>query len=79
MNYIYNRDYKYIANTYICMGNSISVHQGFAHDPSELDEIWCVSSPGGHMYPKGIAPKMLVWLPRNGQLNILVFVIFLYL
>ena len=43
---------------------------------SELDEIWCVGSPGGHMYPKGISPKLLVWLLRNGLLNILLFVIF---
>ena len=34
--------------------------------PSELDEIWCVGSPGGHMYPKGISPQLLIWLPRNG-------------
>ena len=44
--------------------------------PSELDEIWCVGSPGGHMYPKGISPKLLIWLLRNGLLNILLFVIF---
>ena len=44
--------------------------------PSELDEIWCVGSPGGHMYPKGISPQLLIWLPRNGLLNILLFVIF---
>ena len=43
--------------------------------PSELDEIWCVGSPGGYMYPKGISPKLLVWLPRYG-LNLLLFVIF---
>ena len=35
--------------------------------PSELDEIWCVG---------GISPKLLKWLPRNGLLNILLFVIF---
>ena len=28
------------------------------------------------MYPKGISPKMLVWLLGNGLLNILLFVIF---
>ena len=44
--------------------------------PSELDEIWCVGSPGGHMYPKGIFPKLFIWLPRNGLLNILLFLIF---
>ena len=44
--------------------------------PSELDEIWCVGSPDGHMYPKGISPKLLIWLPRNGLLNNLLFVIF---
>ena len=44
--------------------------------PSELDEIWCVDSPSGHMYPKGISPKLLIWLPRNGLLNILIFVVF---
>ena len=44
--------------------------------PSELDEIWCVGSPGGHMYAKGFSPKLLIWLPRNGLLNILLFVIF---
>ena len=44
--------------------------------PSELDEIWCASSPGSHMYPKGISPKLLIWLPRNGLLNILLFVVF---
>ena len=44
--------------------------------PSELDVIWRVSSPGGHMYPKGISLKLLVWLPGNGQINTLLFVIF---
>ena len=44
--------------------------------PSELDEIWCVGSPGGHMYPKGISPKLLMWLPRNGLLKILLFFVF---
>ena len=44
--------------------------------PSELDEISCVDSPSGHMYPKGISPKLLIWLPRNGLLNILLFVVF---
>ena len=44
--------------------------------PSELDEIWCVGSPGGHMYPKRISSKLLIWLPKNGLLNILLFVIF---
>ena len=44
--------------------------------PSELDKNWCVSSPGGHMYPKGISPKLLVWLPTNGLLNIFLFVMF---
>ena len=44
--------------------------------PSEFDKNWCVGSPGGHMYPKGISHKLLVWLPRNGLLNILLFVIF---
>ena len=44
--------------------------------PSELDKIWCVGTPDGHMYPKGISPNLLVWLPRNGLLNILLFVIF---
>ena len=28
------------------------------------------------MYPKGISPKLLLWLPRNGLLNILLYVIF---
>jgi len=44
--------------------------------PSELEEIWCVDSPGGHMCPKGISPPLLAWLPRNGSLNILLFSIF---
>ena len=44
--------------------------------PSELDEIWCVGSLGGHMYPKGISPKLFIWLPRNGLLNILLFLVF---
>ena len=44
--------------------------------PSELDENWCVGSPGGHMYPKGISMKLLIWLPRNGLLKILLFVVF---
>ena len=44
--------------------------------PSELDEIWCVGSPGGHMCPKGISPPLLVWFPRNGSLNILLFCYF---
>ena len=34
--------------------------------PSELDEIWCVGSLGGYMYPKAILPKLLVWLLRIG-------------
>ena len=46
------------------------------HDPSELDKIWCVGNPGGHMYPKEILLKLLVWLLRNGLLNILLFIIF---
>ncbi len=41
--------------------------------PSELDEIWCMGSPGGHMCLKGISPSLLVWLPRNGPINILLF------
>ena len=44
--------------------------------PSEFDVTWCVGSPGGHMYLKGISHKLLVWLPRNGLLNILLFLIF---
>ena len=44
--------------------------------PLELDKIWCVGSPAGHMYPKGISPKLLIWLPRNGLLNILLFLVF---
>ena len=44
--------------------------------PSELDEIWCVDSPGNQMYPKEISSKLLVWILRNGLLNILLFVIF---
>ena len=44
--------------------------------PSELDEIWCVGSPGGHMCPKGISPPLLVWFPRNESLNILLFCYF---
>ena len=69
-----------LSNSYVLilhMCDSTSVHQGFAHDPPELDEIWCVGSPGGHMYPGGISPKLLAWLPRNGLLNILLLVIFL--
>ena len=58
------------------LGNSISVHQSFAHDPSELNEIWYVGSPGGHVCPNGMLPLLIVWLPRNGLLNILHFVIF---
>ena len=41
--------------------------------PSELNEILYVGSLGGHMYPKGILLKLLVWLPRNALLNILLF------
>ena len=40
---------------------------------SELNEIWCVGSSSGLMYPKGISPKLLVWLPRNALLNIFSF------
>ena len=43
--------------------------------PSELDEIWCVGSPGGHMCPKVISPHCLYGFPKNGLLNILLFVI----
>ena len=41
--------------------------------PSELNEIWSVGSSSGLMYPKGISPKFLVWLPRNALLNIFSF------
>ena len=41
--------------------------------PSELNEIWYVGSLGGHMYPKVILLKLIVWLPRNALLNILLF------
>ena len=41
--------------------------------PSELIEIWCVGSSSGLIYPKGISPKLLVWLPRNSLLNIFSF------
>ena len=44
--------------------------------PSELEKIRCVSSPGGHMCPKGISPPLLVWIPQNGLLNILLFCYF---
>ena len=58
------------------LGNSISVHQSSAHDPSEWDEIWYVGSPADHMCPSGISLPLIVWLPRYGLLNILHFVIF---
>ena len=41
--------------------------------PSELNEIWCVGSSSGLMYPKGISPELIVWLPRNALLNIFFF------
>ena len=41
--------------------------------PSELNEIGCVGSTNCLMYPKGISPKLLVWLPRNALLNIFLF------
>ena len=44
--------------------------------PSELDEIWCVGSPGGPMCPKGVSPSLLVWLSRNCSFNILLFCYF---
>ena len=31
--------------------------------PLELNEIWCVGSSSGLIYPKGISLKLLVWLP----------------
>ena len=37
---------------------------------SELDKSWCVGSPGGRIFPKGITPPLIVWLPRYGLLNI---------
>ena len=46
--------------------------------PSELEEIWCVSSPGGHMCPTGISPPLLVWLLRNGSFNVVLFCYFCY-
>ena len=46
--------------------------------PSELNEIWCVGSSSGLMYPKEISPKLLVWLPRNTLLNIFIFLFFCY-
>ena len=44
----------HLRSTYpvILLGISILVHQGFAHDPSELDEIRYVSSPSGFLYLK---------------------------
>ena len=42
------------------LGNSTFVHQSLHMTPSELDEISCVGSPGGHMCPKGISPSLLV-------------------
>ena len=44
--------------------------------PSEVDKIWYVGSPGGYMCPSGIAPPLIVWLPRYGLLNVPHFVIF---
>ena len=44
--------------------------------PSELDEIWCVGSPGGHMYPKGISPKIAAMASQKWTIKYLLFVIF---
>ena len=44
--------------------------------PSELGEIWCKGSLGGHMFPKGISAPLLVWLPRNDLSNNLLFCFF---
>ena len=44
--------------------------------PSVLAKILCVGNPCGLMCAKGISPALLVWLPRNGSLNILLFTIF---
>ena len=44
--------------------------------PLEVYEIWYVGSPGGHIFPKGITPLLIVWLPRYGLLNNLHFIIF---
>ena len=43
--------------------------------PSELAEILCVGSPGGHMWPKVISLSLLVWLLRIGLLNTLLFAV----
>ena len=44
--------------------------------PAELDEIWCVGSPGGHMYPKGISPKIAAMASQKWTIKYLLFVIF---
>ena len=43
--------------------------------PSELDEVWCVGTLGGHV-SQWNSPSLLVWLPTNGLLNILLFCYF---
>ena len=43
--------------------------------PSELDGIRCVGSSGGHVSQRNFI-LILVWLPRNGLSNILLFCYF---
>ena len=43
---------------------------------SELDEIRCVGSPGGHMCPKGISSLLLVWLPPKWRIKYSTFCYF---
>ena len=43
---------------------------------SELDEIRCVDSPGGHMCPKGISSSLLVWLPPKWHIKYSTFCYF---
>ena len=63
--YLLNFLIFYHSSIYYIMDNSISVHH---LTPSELDEIRCVGSPGGHVCPKGISLPLLVWLPQNGSI-----------
>ena len=43
---------------------------------SELDEIRCVGSPGGHKCPKGISSLLLVWLPPKWRIKYSTFCYF---
>ena len=55
--------------------NSISVHQGFAYDPLRIGWILVCGQPWWS-YVSQRNFTLIVWLPRNGLLNVLLYCYF---